>query len=55
MSVCLFVCLSVSLCTQKSKPTGTPFGTKLHFGPEKVLKQQYLEKRKKYGNTARKI
>ena len=52
MSVGLSVCLSV--CTQKSKPTGTPFGTKLLFGPGKVLKQQYLGKRKKCGNAAQK-
>ena len=31
-----------------------PFGMKLHFGPAKVVKHQYLGKRKKCGNAARK-
>ena len=31
-----------------------PFGMKLHFGPAKVVKHQYLGKRQKCGNAARK-
>ena len=53
MFVCLSVCLSVCLnafFSAISKPTGTSFGTKLLFGPGKVLKQQYWGKRKKCGN-----
>ena len=54
LSVC---CLSVGCLTAFflaiSKPTGTPFGTKLPLGPGMVLKQQYLGKRKKCGNAAR--
>ena len=58
MSVCvwLFVCLAVcvfAFFSAISKPTGTPFGTKLPLGPGMVLKQQYLGKRKKCGNAAR--
>ena len=48
----MFVCLTARF-SAISKPTGPPFGTKLHFGPGKVLKQQYLGKRKKCGNAAR--
>ena len=48
MSVCLYAKISAI-----SKPTGTPFGTKLPLGPGMVLKQQYLGKRKKCGNAAR--
>ena len=47
-SVCVFAFFSAI-----SKPTGTPFGTKLPLGPGMVLKQQYLGKRKKCGNAAR--
>ena len=32
-----------------------PFGMKLHFSPAKVVKHQYLGKRKKCGNAARKM
>ena len=36
LSVCLSVCLYAKI-SAISKPTGTPFGTKLLFGPGKVL------------------
>ena len=51
-NVCLSVCL-YAFFSAISKPTGTPFGTKLPLGPGMVLKQQYLGKRKKCGNAAR--
>ena len=52
MSVILSVCV-FAFFSAISKPTGTPFGTKLPLGPGMVLKQQYLGKRKKCGNAAR--
>ena len=47
MCVCLYAFFSAI-----SKPTGTPFGTKLPLGPGMVLKQQYLGKHKKNVETA---
>ena len=35
-----------------SKLIWMPFGMKLHIGPAKVVKHQYLGKRKKCGNAA---
>ena len=48
MSVYLFICL-YAFFSAISKPTGTPFGTKLPLGPGMVLKQQYLGKPDKCG------